>query len=217
MSPDLSLYLVTDSALAAQAGHQLTDVVQQAVAGGVSTVQIREKNASAKEFLLTVQQISAVLPVSVTLLVNDRIDVFLAARDSGTKLDGVHIGQSDLPVEAVRKLIGQDALLGLSAATPEQLERAANSPARIDYLGIGALNPTKTKDDAPPALGLDGFRELLRHCTLPAVAIGGIGVADLPGLRVAGAAGAAVVSAICSAEDPRRAAQALSLAWQEAL
>jgi thiamine-phosphate pyrophosphorylase len=213
MSPDLSLYLVTDAAQARAAGHDIVDVVRQAVAGGVSAVQVREKDASARDFLDTVLRIADELPDAVTLIVNDRVDVFLAARAAGRRVSGVHVGQSDLPVGVVRDLVGGDALIGLSAATDLQLRLAATDPAMVDYVGIGALHATRTKLDAPPELGLAEFARLVAVSELPAVAIGGVGVADLADLRASGAAGAAVVSFICAAPDPGAAARDLRAAW----
>lgn len=214
MTADLSLYLVTDSGAAARAGHDIVEVVR-AAAAGVTAVQIREKDATARGFLDTVRRVSATLPREVAVIVNDRVDVFLAARASGARVDGVHVGQSDLPPAAVRALIGPDAVLGLSASTPEQLAAAAASGV-VDYVGIGALHATATKRDAPPALGHAAFARLVAVSALPAVAIGGVTAADLPVLRRSGAAGAAVVSAICAADDPGRAARELRAAWDAA-
>lgn len=212
MNADLSLYLVTDTAIAAAAGHDVVDVVRRSAANGVSAVQVREKEAPARHFLDTVLRVAEVLPAEVVLLVNDRVDVFLAARDAGARVSGVHVGQSDLPPRAVRALIGPDAVLGLSASTPEQLA-AASGCGVVDYVGIGVLRATSTKSDAPAPLGHDGFARLAAQTDLPVVAIGGIVGADLPRLRAAGAAGAAVVSAICGAADPAVAARTLSDAW----
>ncbi|WBU38813.1 thiamine phosphate synthase [Homoserinibacter sp. YIM 151385] len=216
MSIDLSLYLVTDSRRAAAAGHDLLGLVREAAEGGVTVVQLREKDAPACVFLETVLRIADALPSEVALLVNDRVDVFLAARAAGARVAGVHVGQSDLPVEAVRELVGPHAVLGLSASTPEQLRLAAASPARVDYVGIGAVHATTTKEDAPEPLGLDRFARRVAASALPAVGIGGVTRADLPAMRAAGAAGAAVVSAICSAPDPRGAARGLREAWETA-
>ncbi len=213
---DLSLYLVTDARLAEAAGHEIADLVEAAVRGGVSAVQVREKDAPAQAFLQTVLRVAGILPDHVALLVNDRVDVFLAARAAGARVSGVHVGQSDLPVDAVRALIGPAAVLGLSASTPDQLRLAATGAARVDYIGIGAVHATATKPDAPEALGLDRFAALLAQSALPAVGIGGVTAADLPAMRAAGAAGAAVVSAVCSAADPHRAARDLRGAWDAA-
>ncbi|MDQ1203847.1 thiamine phosphate synthase [Microbacterium sp. SORGH_AS_0862] len=215
MNADLSLYLVTDAGIAAAAGHDIVDVVRQATASGVTAVQLREKDASARQFLDTVTRVSAVLPDGVALLVNDRVDVFLAARQAGARVSGVHVGQSDLPPDTVRALIGDDAIIGLSAATPEQLAAASGSGV-VDYVGIGALHATATKRDAPPPLGHESLARLVAASALPAVAIGGVTAADLGPLRRAGAAGAAVVSAVCGAGDPAVAVRMLRAAWDAA-
>lgn len=221
MSVDLSIYLVTDTGVAAAAGYDVVEVVRAATAQGVSgaqgvsAVQVREKDASARRFLDTVLRVADAVPDGVAVLVNDRVDVFLAARDAGARVAGVHVGQSDLPPETVRNLIGPGAVLGLSASTPEQLA-AASACGVVDYVGIGALHATSTKRDAPPPLGHDEFARLVAVSALPAVAIGGVTAADLPMLRRAGAAGAAVVSAVCGAVDPGRAAVDLRAAWSVA-
>ncbi|QKV96483.1 thiamine phosphate synthase [Streptomyces sp. NA02950] len=211
---DLSVYLVTDTAQCAAHGRSVAETVARAVAGGVTAVQVREKDADGRDFLHTVLEVAAVLPEPVALIVNDRVDVFLAARAAGARVTGVHVGQSDLPASAVRELIGGEAVLGLSAGTPGEVRAAAEDTARVDHVGIGALHSTRTKADAPPALGHDGFARLVRLSPLPAVAIGGVTPADLPRLRAAGAAGAAVVSGVCAAEDPRSAAAAYAHAWR---
>lgn len=214
---DLSLYLVTDTASARSGGRTVPAVVEAAVAGGVTTVQVREKLAPAGEFLALVGEVAAVLPPHVTLVVNDRVDVFLAARDLGIAVHGVHVGQADLPVEQVRRMIGDQAMLGLSAATPAQLSAAAASPARVDYVGVGALHGTPTKPDAPEPLGVEGMRALLAGrgpaTEVPAVGIGGVRVEDAAALRGSGLAGVAVVSGICAANDPMAAARAYTAAW----
>lgn len=212
MTVDLSLYLVTDSAQIRSTGRTVPELVAAAVAGGVSAVQVREKTSSARDFLALVVDVAAILPPEVALFVNDRVDVFLAARQAGAAVTGVHVGQSDLPVVAVREMIGADAILGLSAATEDEL-RAASESGVVDYVGIGALHPTRTKADAPPALGVERFRTLVAAAPCPAVAIGGVTVADLPELRAAGASGAAIVSAVCLAPEPVAAARALRDAW----
>jgi len=215
MRCELSVYLVTDAAVSATAGHDVAAIAAAATRGGVSCVQVREKQAPAREFLATVQRVCEAVPPHVAVLVNDRIDVYLAARANGAPVAGVHVGQSDLPARTVRALIGPDAVLGVSASTPDQLARAADDGA--DYVGIGALHATATKRDAPAPLGHEAFARLVRASALPAVAIGGVTAADAPALRAAGAAGAAVVSAVCGAPDPERAARALRVAWEAAL
>ncbi|MBB2976150.1 thiamine-phosphate pyrophosphorylase [Microbacterium endophyticum] len=216
MNIDLSLYLVTDAKIATDAGHDLIELMHTAARHGVTTVQVREKDASPRRFLETVLRISETLPPHVSLLVNDRIDVYLAARAAGARVAGVHVGQSDLPVAAVREMIGPDAVLGLSASTEEQLRAAASGAGNVNYVGIGALHATATKKDAPPSLGIVRFAQLVAASALPAVAIGGVTRHDLAGLRRAGAAGAAVVSAVCAAPDPGVAALELRQAWESA-
>lgn len=214
MTLDLSVYLVTDSAACRSAGRTVTATVAEAVAGGVTCVQVREKDASAREVLRLLTALGELLPESVALFVNDRVDVFAAARARGVRVTGVHVGQSDLPVSAVRALVGPDALIGLSASTPAQLEAAAADPAGVAYVGIGALHPTTTKTDAPEPLGHEAFARLCAASRLPAVAIGGVTAADLARLRASGAAGGAVSSAVCAAPDAREAAARLSTAWR---
>lgn len=210
---DLSVYLVTDSAQAAGRGRSLAETVREAVAGGVTAVQVREKDADTTRMLAVVREVAAVLPEGVMLLVNDDVDAYLAARAEGVAVHGVHVGQSDEAVVAVRERIGPEAVLGLSASTPDQLAAAAESPARVDYVGIGAVHDTSSKADAPASLGLDRAGELAAVSALPAVAIGGLTPSDLPTLRRAGFVGAAVVSWLCGADDPRSAAADLAIAW----
>lgn len=217
MSADLSLYLVTGDTH----GRPLPGLVAEAVAGGATTVQIREKAASARELLaltLAVADRLAAFP-HATLLVNDRVDVAAAAARAGAAVHGVHVGQSDLPATAARALLVAAGLpspvVGVSAATPDELRAAAREEA-ADYVGIGAVHPTATKPDAPAAIGHDGFARLAALTPLPAVAIGGVTARDAVPLRQAGAAGIAVVSAVCAAPDPRAAARELRIAFDRA-
>ena len=212
---DLSLYLVTDARQASERGRDVVETVVEAVAGGVSAVQVREKDAAARHVLHLVVALAERLPSRVALFVNDRTDVFLAARSLGAAVAGVQVGQDDLPVADVRRLVGPEARIGLSVATRAQLSAAASSPARVDYVGIGTVRPTRSKPDAPPALGVEGVVRLAASSALPAVAIGGVTADDLPQLRVGGLAGAAVASSVCAAPDPRAAARALRGVWDE--
>ena len=200
--PDLSVYLVTDRGLSR--GRELVDVVLAAVRGGVTVVQLREKDASARETLELGRALLARLrPLGVPLLVNDRVDLALALG-----ADGVHVGQSDLPPEVARRLLGPEALVGLSITGPEDLPTL--DPAVVDYAGVGPLFPTASKADATPALGLEGFARLSRQLPVPVVAIGGITPANASDVIAAGADGVSVVSAICSAEDCELAANTLA-------
>lgn len=211
MNADLSVYLVTDAVSCARAGRDVVATVREAVAGGVTAVQVREKHITARDFLDLVTAVAATLPRHVALLVNDRVDVFLAAGAAGARVTGVHVGQHDLPTTAVRALVGPRAVVGLSASTPEQLAAAERDGA--DYVGIGALRDTPTKPDAPAGLGHERWAALAAATRLPAVAIGGVTVADVPRVRSAGGAGVAVVSAVCAAADARAAAASLADAW----
>ncbi|RLP74119.1 thiamine phosphate synthase [Mycetocola tolaasinivorans] len=211
-APDLSVYLVTDTGQLRGAGHDPVGAVLAAVAGGVSAVQVREKDAATRDFLAYVEALAERLPAHIPLIVNDRVDVFLAARVRAARVSGVHVGQSDLPVTAIRALIGTEAILGLSASTPEELA-AAEATGVVDHVGIGPLHSTTTKTDAPAGIGLAETARLVAGTALPAVAIGGITAADLPGLRAAGLVGAAAVSAICAVPDPEGAARELRAAW----
>ncbi|MDN5895538.1 MAG: thiamine phosphate synthase [Nocardioides sp.] len=216
MRLDLSIYLVTDSAQARRHGRNLVETVREAVAGGVTAVQVREKHAEAHDVLQLVEVLTDQLPAHVSLLVNDRIDIFQVARSRGARVAGVHVGQRDLPVEDVRELVGPEAVIGLTANTASELVAAETSAARIDYVGIGAVRATTSKPDAPSAIGIAGVARLARGCSLPAVAIGGIVPDDLAPLRSAGLAGAAVVSWVCASSDPRLSATALARAWRAA-
>lgn len=209
---DLSVYLVADVAQCRRAGVSVADVTGEAVAGGATTVQLRAKDLPAGEFADLAVTVAARIPDRVPFIINDRIDVFLALRARGVAVDGVHVGQRDLDVSDVRRLIGDDAIVGLSTATRDEVAAAAGSTA-VDYLGIGAVRETRSKADAPSGRGVDGVSLLARAASHPAVAIGGVVAEDLPDLRAGGLAGAAVVSWICCATDPRAAAAQLRRAW----
>lgn len=210
---DLRTYLVAD--MATIGAGDVVRIVDEAVAGGATTVQIRGKQLGDAELLRIVTTVADRLDGRATLLVNDRVDVYLAAREAGAAVHGVHIGQSDGGAEAVRERIGVHAVLGLSAAAPEHLATAAAlPPGVVDYLGVGAVRATPTKPDAPEPLGWDGLaRAIALAGDLPCVAIGGVGPGDARDARAAGAAGLAVVRAICAATDPRAAARALREEW----
>lgn len=208
----LVTYLVTDAAASGDRG--VLDVVRRAVDGGATAVQLREKTGTARELFDLTMRVAEVVAGRALLLVDDRVDVFLAARSAGAVVHGVHVGQSDLPVDAVRRIVGPAAVVGLTANTAAHLEAVADLPAgTVDYLGVGVIRPTATKPDHPAPLGIGGFAAIAAATDLPCVAIGGVSLADTADLRAAGAAGLAVVSAICAAEDPAAAARAFRDAW----
>lgn len=203
---DLLLYLVTDTELSAP--RSVVDVVESAVAGGVTMVQVRSKTMGGRDLLELTCQVTQQVGHRVPVLVDDRVDVYLAARNRGEAVAGVHVGQSDLPVRDVRALCGPEAVVGLSAATPEEFEALAQLPAGIvDYAGIGAVHATQTKPDHPEPLGIEGFARARSLCSVPAVAVGGVRVQDAAPLVQAGADGLAVVSGICGAHAPQEAAR----------
>ncbi len=197
---DLSLHLVTDHRVPFS---RLRDIVDEAVTAGVTVVQLRDKLATGGELFARTLDLADVVAGRCPLVVDDRLDIVLAARDRGARVDGIHLGQSDLPVDAARALLGRGALVGWTANTPAHLAAAAAFPeGTVDYLGVGVIRATATKPDHPQPLSVDGFAELAASTALPCVAIGGIGVDDVAALRRAGAAGVAVVSAVCAADDP---------------
>ncbi|WP_435092166.1 bifunctional hydroxymethylpyrimidine kinase/phosphomethylpyrimidine kinase [Clavibacter michiganensis] len=223
---DLSVYLVTDPALCGARG--VPAVVAAAVAGGATTVQIRDKHASAAELLATVVAAAEAIDAHAAahpsarrplLLVDDRVDVVLAALARGARVDGVHVGQSDVPADLVRRMLDAASpdrrlVVGLTANTPAHVEAVRTMPAgTVDYLGVGVIRPTSTKPDHPTPLGHDGFGIIAGLSPVPCVAIGGVDVRDVAAIAAAGGAGTAVVSAICAAEDPGAAARELEEAW----
>jgi thiamine-phosphate pyrophosphorylase len=195
----LRLYLVTDQV--SLRGRSLLEVVRAAVQGGVSCVQLREKSLSTRDFVAQALAVKAQLdPLGVPLVINDRIDVALACQ-----AQGVHLGQSDMPVTVARQMLPPEVFIGLSVENLGDVARAAGQP--VDYLGMSPIFATPTKTDTAPPWGLAGLRQVRALTTLPLVAIGGIHLANATEALQAGADGLAVVSAICSADDPALAAQ----------
>ena len=208
MKFDPTLYLVTDRALAR--GRDLADVVRAAVAGGVTCVQVREKDCSNREFLDVARRVQAVLRgTGVPLLINDRLDIALAVG-----AEGVHLGQQDLTLADARRLGPAAWIIGISAESVEDARRADAEGA--DYIGVSPVFATPTKTDTAKPLGLEGLRQIRAVTRLPLVAIGGINLGNAREVVRAGADGLAVVSAIVSADDPRAAAVALRGAISEA-
>lgn len=198
---DLSLYLVTDRSLSL--GRPLETVVEEAVRGGVTMVQLREKDASTLDFYNLAMRLKSILkPYNVPLIINDRLDIALAC-DAG----GLHIGQSDMPYTVARKLLGKNKIIGLSVENVEDALDANNLD--VDYIGISPVFSTQTKTDTATALGLEGIREITRISGHPSVGIGGINLANAQDIIQAGADGISVVSAIMSAPDPQQSARQL--------
>ena len=199
---DLLLYLVLDPDLCGGA-EGMVRTARLAAENGATVVQLRAPNWKKRQWLATARELKSVLePFGVPLIINDHIDIALAV-----DADGVHVGQDDMPVADVRRLIGPDKWLGLSVTNAVQM---AEVPYElVDYLGIGPVYPTGTKSDAAPVVGVSAFAEVVAESRLPVVGIGGIQVGNCLPLVQAGAKGVAVVSAICGQEDPVRATKVL--------
>ena len=197
---DYSVYLVTDRRN--KTDEEFLNIIEEAIKGGTTIVQLREKTASTKEFYdlaLKVKEITS--RYGVPLLINDRIDIALAVGS-----EGVHIGQDDMPADIAREIIGEDKILGVSASTVEEAKKAEIDSA--DYIGSGAVFPTSTKDDAD-SVSKEELKEIVDSIDIPVVAIGGITVENAHTLKGSGIAGFSVVSAIMSAEDPKEASEKL--------
>lgn len=189
---DLSLYLVTDHNCLR--GRDFIACIEAALRGGVTLVQLREKDTGGKLFLARAIAVKALCDkYKVPLLINDRIDIAIAIGAAG-----VHLGQEDIPLETARTLLGIEAIIGISAHNAEEVWLAEQGGA--DYLGIGAIFPTGSKDDAAE-IGLEGLQELRRVTRLPLVGIGGINAGNYASVRATGAEGAAIISGILAAED----------------
>ncbi len=195
------MYLVTDSELAGD--RPLEWIVSEAAVGGVTIVQLREKQMATGEFIALARRLKlALAPYSIPLIINDRVDVALAA-----DADGVHIGQSDMSYEDARAILGYDKIIGLSVESLEET-RAANA-LDVDYIGISPLHATPTKCDTAAPFGVEGCRAAALLSCHPSVAIGGINLSNVAETMSCSVDGVAVVSAIICAEDPRRAAAEL--------
>ncbi len=196
---DYSLYLVTDTGLCR--GRELIDVTLQAVQGGVTIVQLREKNIATRDFVELARAMkSALNDFQVPLIINDRVDVMAAV-----VADGIHVGQKDMHPHDVRQLLGNKCIVGLTVNNFSQLDESCNFD--IDYIGLGPIYPTTTKENPAPTLGVEAIARARFSTTKSIVAIGGINENNAEEVYRAGVDGIAVVSAICSAEKPEQAAK----------
>lgn len=201
---DLTLYLVTDPRLVAARG--LLATVDAAVKGGATIVQLRDPDAHGRALVEQARALKALLaPLGIPLIINDRVDVAVAA-----DADGVHLGQDDMTPADARTVLGPERILGLSVGNPA--EYAASDLGGVDYLGVGPVNATGTKADAGGAIGAAGVAAIRALTRLPLVGIGGLATANVSDVIRAGADGVAVVSAICAASDPEQAARTLKAA-----
>ena len=204
---DLSLYLVTDRPLSG--GRDMAWIVREAAAGGVTMVQLREKECSTAEFIALARELKIALrPLGIPLIINDRVDVALAV-----DADGVHIGQSDMPYETARALLGEEKIIGLSVETMEEVV-AANA-LDVDYIGISPVYATPTKTDTLTPFGLEGIEEVMRLSRHRCVAIGGMNRDTIGEVIARGVEGVAVVSAIVAAKSPREASEELAAIVRE--
>ena len=195
---DYTLYLCTDRDL--MSTDTIEESVEQAVKGGCTVVQLREKNCSSKEFYELAVRVKEITDrYHVPLIINDRVDIALAVDAAG-----VHIGQSDLPASVVRNIIGKDKILGVSAARREEALKAVEDGA--DYLGVGAMFATNTKTDARPVT-MEELKGIRAAVSIPIVVIGGINMNTLERIKGTGIDGLAVVSAIIAEKDIEAAAR----------
>ena len=197
---DYSVYLVTDRDLLK--GRKLTEVIEEAILGGTSIVQIREKCASSLEFYEIAKEVKKITDkYNVPLIINDRIDIALAIDASG-----VHLGQSDIPCSIARKILPKGKIIGVSAHNLKEAEKALKDGA--DYLGCGAVFNTSTKKDVT-TLSYEGLKEITDNIDIPIVAIGGINENNIITLKGSGINGVAVVSSIIGKENVKGASKNL--------
>ena len=222
---DLSAYLVIGPENTE--GRPVVRIIAEAVRAGFTFVQIRAKHAEAREIIELTRAAADVIAAqeksdTVALVINDRLDVVLAAREQGIVVDGVHVGQGDIPPDVCRKYLGADAIVGLSARTSDLLDYAARCDTTcIDYFGAGPLHATPTKPEAgQTATGeivtrsLDELTQLHRVSPVPVVVGGGVKASDLPALRATGVEGFFVVSAVAGAVHPYAAAEEMVRVWR---
>lgn len=201
-------------------------VVRQAVDAGFTCVQVRAKDCSARQIMDCIREAEQAIANAgkqdrVALLVNDRLDVALACRDAGVKVDGIHVGQTDIPVEVCRRYLGPDAIVGLSAGVRQMIDYVkAFDASCVDYFGVGPLHETETKKDLQKRADgsvitrtVDELEELARITPVPVVVGGGVKLSDIPVIKATGLHGFFVVSAVCGAPDPFAAARELVDAW----
>ncbi len=222
---DLSAYFVVGPENTK--GRPVAAIIRDVVEAGFTCVQIRSKVASAREMIQLTGQAAEVIAQSgkseeVALLVDDRLDVILAARKQGIKVDGIHVGQDDLPVDVCREYLGEDSIIGVTARTHELFEYLKTADvSQIDYFGVGPLRETKTKPDC--GLDVDGkvitrsfdeIAKIAKISPIPVVVGGGVKLNDIPQLAQTGVNGFFVVSAVSEADDPRQAAIDLVKTWK---
>lgn len=221
---DISKYLVVGPENTK--GRPAATIIKDAVNAGFTCIQIRSKVASAKELIQLTRQAAEAIEEAgksqeVALLVNDRLDIVLAARKQGIKVDGIHVGQTDIPVDVCREYLSEDSIVGLSARAEELFEFIKTEDvSQLDYFGVGPLRETQTKPDC--GLGKDGkvitrsladIAKISELSSIPVVVGGGVKLADIPSLAQTGVDGFFVVSAVTEADNPKEEATNLVNAW----
>ena len=204
-APDLRLIVITDAALAAP--RTVVDVVQAALAAGAPAIQLRMKDAPARDVLAAAfALLERTRSAGARLYVNDRLDVALAAG-----ADGVHLGPDDIPVAAARAVVPSGFLIGYSTDDPERAARAQHDGA--DYIGCGAVFGTSSKDVGGESIGTARLDDVARRVTIPVVGIGGIGLENVGEIARTRAAGVAVIGAVMKATDPAEVVRQLLVAF----
>jgi thiamine-phosphate pyrophosphorylase len=195
------LHILTDTVLQSRFSHM--EITRLAIAGGADTIQYRQKSGSTREMIEMARQMKSLCAeAGVTFIVNDRLDVAIAA-----EADGVHLGQDDFPLPTAREILGEGRVLGGSAATLDEALKCLRDGA--DYVGFGPVFPTSSKDDAGPVSGIDALKQVVGDIPLPIIAIGGVDSENIPDVMKAGAHGIAVISAVCCQDDPEGATRSL--------
>ncbi len=190
---DWTLYVITDAQLSRGRSH--LEVAREAIKGGASLIQFRDKEMTTRQLVETAGKIKELTEgADIPLIINDRLDVALAV-----DADGVHVGQDDMPAALARQLIGPHKILGVSASTVEEARQAEREGA--NYVSASPVFTTPTKPDAPPPTGLEGLRAIVEAVNLPVIAIGGIDEKNAAEVMEAGAQGVAVISVVVSALD----------------
>ena len=195
------LHILTDTVLQSRFSHM--EITRLAILGGADTIQYRQKSGATREMIEVARNVKRLCSeAGVTFIVNDRLDVAIAA-----EADGVHLGQDDFPIPMARELLGEGRIIGGSAATLGEARKCLSEGA--DYVGFGPVYPTSSKDDAGPVSGIDILKQVVEIIPLPIIAIGGVSAENIPDVMRTGAHGIAVISAVCCQDDPEEATRIL--------
>lgn len=195
------LHVLTDTELQSRFSH--LELTRLAIRGGADTIQFRQKSGATREMIDIARQLKQLCTeANVTFIVNDRVDVAIAA-----EADGVHLGQDDFPIPLARELLGESRIIGGSAVTLEEAQKCLAEGA--DYIGFGPVYPTTSKEDAGPVTGIGLLKQAVKAIPLPIIAIGGVNVENTPEVVRAGAHGIAVIAAVCCQENPEEATRVL--------